>query len=332
MEDRALVRTGAVSFGGEALSKEESDYMRDKTCRVTTIGLAVFLGIIFVLLCVIFGLMWPPLNRYSCFNGDTLGSQEQMWCSPEKELDVRVIRQTPSSVSLYRFKKDDLPQVFTREEHVTVLERVTRYHFAEHPMALVNDSKIVAELESDTADDEWYLFDDDDFQNFIDGEPHKGLVESKGKMSLKYTVKSPSVYHIVVYHKDENTSDIAMSINVTYRLYDLSSTKQKQLCSGKENCIVKNVDPSEVIVAQNNEKKSLDVEFIPQEIDSGTAFFYVFFPLVLVLAIVGLILFPCLMGYWKTFKKKLPGGESKPLKEMRSTSAVTSPDTEDASL
>ena len=253
-------------------------------------------------------LIWPTVSNYCTF-ADSLGPHEQMWCEPEKLVDITSV--SPSNqVRFYRVSKSDLPNVMVVNKKMYEPISAGSYESIHISFVMMTGSRMKAYIESSKATDIICLMDHKNYLIYknSDGDDDKSpqyIMKEKGILQTTFNVVQPGAYHFVVYHGKRGNSMVVFDMDINYAMYDLSSVKPAN-CSKKE-CEYSGVHPDEMIIAENPEGESCNAQiFLPRTATIGVVI--CFSALILVcevtLLIIGIVIATMFIRGYATYYRK----------------------------
>jgi len=201
------------------------------------------------------------IDHVLCANGTSLNSEEQMWCRPPVNF-TNVTAELDSGVKLYRFNNESAPGFIERHSQMSISTTLDSNKYKYYSFVMNPGSNLSAHLKS-TAPVSCFLLDNANMDIFV----HEGYFSTiySGIGELVVDSFRPNVsddFFFVFSDTSDSRSGMTIEFDIDFyfKVYDVSQLKP--VCEGLKTCKFEDIKEDEIIIADNNGGKELEVSLI----------------------------------------------------------------------
>jgi len=168
-------------------------------------------------------------------------------CHPGKETTVRIERQFPEDIKIYRLKRSYLPVIINRTEtNIFPQDLVSRY--ARYSRNVLNGSVINYHIGADTTTS-WLILDHYNMMQYIAGDDYSAILKENSSRTFdgEFTAPESGEYNIVVEGHEGIGLSLEFYVEVTFELYNVSSRASDPSCM-EQSCTYSDVASDEYFI------------------------------------------------------------------------------------
>jgi len=256
-----------------------------------------------------------------CVLGDSLNSDEQMWCKPSAAGDVNVTIGS-MAVKVYRVNVSKLPDVAYKRKYINFAEVLSTDNYSSYKFEAMTGSLISGEVSSTEMMDDCYFMGHDDYIEFCkDKKAQATHFIDYGLNNLTVVTRKVNVssdyYFVVQHHHKQDSATATFAMIIDFAEYSMDGFIPA--CSSN-NCTFDAVDTTEVIIAENDGNETLKASMTLHE--TIDVLHVVVYCAVLLLVFSAGLIFVCVGGiaFWMS---RPATGESAPILSNQSINSTT---------